>query len=96
MKNITINVLLMIFINTLTVLIMVPSSVNIFSVFGLGFVAIQVFIMSGVPIIISGLPTLILYIIKKKIWNGVFVTMWIVWILITIIFIISQVALQHY
>lgn len=95
MSNVIKNILLMIFISTLVVISLVPNSISVASVFGIGYVFIQVVIIVGVVLLLSGIPTLIFFLVRKKMWRGFFVTMWIIWVLLALFFIMGQVALHH-
>jgi hypothetical protein len=37
--------------------------------------------MMAVPLVIGGIPTLIIYISKKKIWDNFYTIIWVIWII---------------
>lgn len=61
-----------------------------FSAYGFGFILIQVVLLIVIPFLIGGLPSLIIYLINKKLWNGFFVIIWIVWSLVVIMSVVGQ------
>ena len=47
--------------------------------FGIFFV--NILAMMAVPLMIGGIPTLIIYISKKKIWDNFYTIIWVIWII---------------
>jgi len=43
------------------------------------FVFVYLLALMAVPLVIGGIPTLIIYASKKRIWNNFFTIIWVVW-----------------
>jgi hypothetical protein len=46
-----------------------------------GIVFIYLLALMAVPLVIGGIPTLIIYASKKKMWNNFYAIIWVVWII---------------
>lgn len=60
--------------------------------FAVGFVVVYLLTLTTVPFVIGGIPTLIIYMRKKEIWNNFFSIIWIVWILVVAIVSYGTIA----
>ena len=64
---------------------------NPFSLFGLGYLLGQTVILTGISFLIGGIPSLIIYFLKNKLWKGFFSIIWIIWFIIAISSIVGQI-----
>ena len=46
-----------------------------------GFVFVYLLALMAVPLVIGGIPTLIIYASRKRIWNNFYAIIWVVWII---------------
>lgn len=46
-----------------------------------GFVFVYLLALMAVPLVIGGTPTLIIYAIKKRMWNNFYTIIWVIWII---------------
>jgi hypothetical protein len=53
------------------------------------FFFINILVLVAVPLLIGGIPTLIIYLCKKRIWDNFYTIIWVVWIIFGTLFFLQ-------
>jgi len=87
-KHLLLMIIASLFLAILSILL---SGNNPFSSFGLGYLLSQTVILTGISFLIGGIPSLIIYFVKNKLWKGFFSIIWIIWFLIGVFSMAGQI-----
>jgi hypothetical protein len=55
------------------------------------FVFVYLLALLAVPLAIGGIPTLIIYARKKRIWNNFYTIIWVIWIILGVLLILGTI-----
>lgn len=61
-------------------------------VFIAGTLIVQILVLTGIPFVIAGIPTLIIFLSKKKMWNNFYTIIWVLWAIIGIASTYGQIS----
>ncbi len=62
--------------------------------FVVGYILIQILILTGISFTVGGIPTIIIYLSKKKMWDNFFIVIWVVWAIIGIATTYGQIKVS--